>query len=357
MLRINGATSSPFAYALSKTAKSTWSLIAQELAATRRLIHPHTNIVASRCTTTAPPDLLGIQGTGGVRQKCSSLARTPLLFHKEPSARIPFHIISTKRHLSADTMAGKGGSVIPSGAPAPSSPKAELGFKQLFDDESSTFTYLIWDEKSKDGILVDPVDIQVDRDLKAAAELGVNLVFGINTHAHADHITGTYLLKQKVSGLKSIISEASGAAADIKISAGDKIVFGSRCIEARATPGHTAGCLSYVMDDETLVLTGDALLIHGCGRTDFQGGSADTLYASVHSQIFTLPDGCIVYPAHDYKGRTSSTVGDEKANNPRLGATKTKEEFIEIMNNLNLSYPKKIDVAVPANMKCGVPDI
>lgn len=232
-----------------------------------------------------------------------------------------------------------------------------MGLKQLFDEDSSTYTYLLWDQDSKDAVLVDPVDIQVDRDLKEVEKLGLNLRYGINTHAHADHITGTYLLKQKVNGLKSVISAASAAKADMTVSPGDQIRFGGRYLEVRATPGHTVGCVSYVADDGSFVLTGDALLIQGCGRTDFQGGSAADLYDSVHSQIFTLNDDCIVYPAHDYKERTHSTIGDEKANNPRLGVAKTKDEFIDIMNNLNLAYPKKIDVAVPANMRCGVPDV
>lgn len=233
----------------------------------------------------------------------------------------------------------------------------KIGLKQLFDDDSSTYTYLLWDTKSKDAILVDPVDIQVERDLMEAKNLDLNLVYGVNTHAHADHITGTHLLKQKVPGLKSVIAKSSGAQADVHVEAGDRIVFGSRFISVRSTPGHTDGCSSFVADDESFVLTGDALLIEGCGRTDFQGGSASKLYDSVHSQLFTLPDSTIVYPAHDYKGRTSSTIEKEKSANPRLGGGKTKAEFEEIMANLNLAYPKKIDVAVPANMRCGVPDV
>jgi len=201
---------------------------------------------------------------------------------------------------------------------------------------------------------VDPVDVQVDRDLKVVESLGLKLHYGVNTHAHADHITGTGLLKTKVDDLKSIISRESGAKADIHITHGDRIHFGNRYIEARHTPGHTAGCLSYVTDDERAVFTGDALLIKGCGRTDFQGGSASTLYDSIHNQLFTLPDECVVYPAHDYNERVSSTIGEEKKENPRMGGTQTKNDFIEIMANLNLSYPKKIDVAVPANMRCGV---
>jgi len=128
-------------------------------------------------------------------------------------------------------------------------------------------------------------------------------------------------------------------------------------LEARSTPGHTDGCLSYVADDQSFVLTGDALLIQGCGRTDFQGGSSEKLYDSVHTQLFSLPDSTVVYPGHDYKGRLSSTIGSEKETNPRLGAGKTKEEFVDIMANLNLAQPKKIDVAVPANLRCGVPDV
>mmetsp|Transcript_12859 Transcript_12859/g.18891 ORF Transcript_12859/g.18891 Transcript_12859/m.18891 type:complete len:249 (+) Transcript_12859:162-908(+) len=232
-----------------------------------------------------------------------------------------------------------------------------VGMKQLFDEESSTYTYLVYDPETKEAILIDPVDLQVDRDLQAVAEEGVKLLYGVNTHAHADHITGTGILKTKVDGLKSIISAASDAKADIHKKHGDKIHFGNRYVSVLATPGHTAGCISYLTDDSRMVFTGDALLIMGCGRTDFQGGSAETLYESVHSQLFTLPGDTTVYPAHDYKGRLSSSIGKEKQDNPRLGSNKTRNEFIDIMANLNLSYPKKIDLALPANMRCGVPDV
>ena len=263
---------------------------------------------------------------------------------------VSYKTLPTANRRLLSTMSNKGGTIVRSGE--------KIGMKQMFDDDSSTYTYLLWDQATKDAILVDPVDIQVDRDLAAVKELGLNLVYGVNTHAHADHITGTGLLKQKTSGsMKSVISEASKAKTDIHINHGDRIVFGSRFIEARATPGHTEGCLSYVADDQSFVLTGDTMLIMGCGRTDFQGGSAEHLYDSVHTQLFTLPDYTVVYPAHDYKGRTQSMIGDEKEKNPRLGGGKTKEEFVEIMKNLNLAYPKHIDVAVPANMRCGVPDV
>lgn len=232
-----------------------------------------------------------------------------------------------------------------------------VGFQQLFDDESSTYTYLLWDTITNDALIVDPVDTMVDRDATAIKERNLNLRYGINTHAHADHITGTYQLKIKYfPDMKSVIATSSGAKADIHINHGDRILFGNRFVEVRSTPGHTDGCVSYVCDDKSFVLTGDALLIQGCGRTDFQGGSASKLYNSIWEQIFTLPDSTAVYPGHDYKGRTSSTVAIEKETNPRLGANKTKDEFIEIMNNLNLDYPKMIDAAVPANLRDGMPD-
>ena len=248
----------------------------------------------------------------------------------------------------------KGGFIIRASDAPSDAPSAKMQLKQLFDPESWTYTYLLWDEDTKDAVLIDPVDIQVDRDLALVKELGLNLVYGINTHAHADHITGTGLLKRRVAGFQSVISTASKAIADVHVDPGDEIHFGNHFLSVKATPGHTEGCMSFVSDDESMVFTGDALLIMGCGRTDFQGGSAGTLYDSVHTQLFTLPESCIVYPAHDYKERTESTIGKEKAENPRLGNGKTKEEFIEIMANLKLDYPKKIDVAVPANMKCGV---
>lgn len=247
------------------------------------------------------------------------------------------------------TTANKGGSIVRS--------TDRMGFKQLFDDDSSTFTYLLYDANTKDAILVDPVDLKVDRDLQEVEALGLELIYGVNTHAHADHVTGTGILKSKLGTVfQSVISAASEAKADLTLEDGDRIVFGHRFLTAYTTPGHTGGCMSFVADDESFVLTGDTLLIQGCGRTDFQSGSAETLYESVHTKLFqTLPDNCIVYPAHDYKGRTSSTIGKEKETNPRL--SKPKGEFVEIMANLNLSYPKKIDVAVPANMRCGVPDV
>jgi len=232
-------------------------------------------------------------------------------------------------------------------------PRKPTVLRQLFDTcGSSTYTYLIADGEGGDAVLIDPVLEMVDRDLKLVEELGVNLKYCLNTHCHADHITGSGLIKQKMPSVKSIIAEASGAKSDIKVKHGDRISFGDLHIEVRATPGHTSGCVSFVLDDK--VFTGDALLIRGCGRTDFQGGSSENLYDAVHSQIFSLPDNTTVYPAHDYKGHRCSTVGEEKRLNPRL--SKSKAEFVEIMNGLGLAHPKKIDVALPANMVCGIQD-
>jgi len=226
-------------------------------------------------------------------------------------------------------------------------------FRQLFDTSgSSTYTYLIADETSGEAVLIDPVLEMVDRDLKLIDELGLKLKYAVNTHCHADHVTGSGAIKAARPEVKSIIAAASGAAADVKIGNGDRIEFGSLVLEVRATPGHTDGCLSYVFED--MVFTGDAVLIRGCGRTDFQGGSAEKLYNSVHTQIFSLPDDTIIYPAHDYKGHRCSTVGEEKRLNPRLGSGKSEGEFVEIMAALNLPYPKKIDEALPKNMVCGI---
>ncbi|EPS72813.1 hypothetical protein M569_01941, partial [Genlisea aurea] len=206
--------------------------------------------------------------------------------------------------------------------------------------------------------LIDPVDRTVDRDISLVKELGLKLVYAVNTHVHADHVTGSGLLKSKLPGAKSIISKASGAEADLFVEHGDKIPFGDLFLEVRSTPGHTSGCVTYVTGDELhqprprLAFTGDALLIRGCGRTDFQGGSSEQLYHSVHSQIFTLPKDTFVYPAHDYRGFSVSTVGEEVEFNPRL--TKDREGFKRIMADLKLAYPKMIDVAVPANLVCGL---
>jgi sulfur dioxygenase len=230
-------------------------------------------------------------------------------------------------------------------------------FRQMFEKESSTYTYLIADAETKEAVLIDPVRETVDRDLALISDLGLKLVYAINTHCHADHVTGTGLIKQRLPDVKSGIAAAARAKADILYEPGDRIRFGTCELLVLATPGHTDGCLSYYTTAGGVgrVFTGDALLIRGCGRTDFQGGDAGKLYESVHTQILSLPEDTVVYPAHDYKGLTSSTVGEEKRLNPRL--TKSKDDFISLMGNLGLPYPKQIDVAVPLNIVCGVQEV
>merc|ERR1719473_648434 len=227
-----------------------------------------------------------------------------------------------------------------------------LIFRQLFDRSSCTYTYLLG--AGGTGVLVDPVNTKVERDLQFVAELGIKLKYVVNTHVHADHVTAGAMIKQRLPGVKSVLGAATakaGAKADMFLADGELLEFGGRGLRAVPTSGHTEGCTSFVLDDDSMVLTGDTLFVRGCGRTDFQGGSSETLYDSVHKRLFTLPDDCIVYPGHDYNGRTASTIGEEKRLNPRL--TKSKADFVELMAALGLASPKFVDVAVPANLVCG----
>jgi len=225
-------------------------------------------------------------------------------------------------------------------------------FRQLFDRESCTYTYLLADTVSKEAVLIDPVIELSERDVSLVKELGLNLKYVLNTHVHADHITGTGRLKKLVPGVQSVISAKSGAEADVLVKDGDRVSFGGHNLFVAETPGHTEGCVTYINSDAGCAFTGDALLVRGCGRTDFQGGSAGTLYKSVWSRILSLPENTVLYPAHDYKGQTATTVKEEKMYNPRL--TKSEDDFVSLMGNLNLAYPKKIDVSLPANMVCGL---
>ena len=228
--------------------------------------------------------------------------------------------------------------------------------RQLIDKTSSTYTYLIADEQSKEAILIDPVQEQLDRDLALLEELDLTLVYTLETHLHADHITAGGQLRKRL-GSKTVVASNCGAeCADRFVDHHDIITIGSLSLQVRRTPGHTSGCISYILehDGQTYAFTGDALMIRGCGRTDFQEGSAEILYQSVHEQLFTLPDETIVYPGHNYKGVLSSTILEEKRYNPRLRLENTKDRFIEIMSNLRLSPPKKIAQALPANQQCGI---
>jgi sulfur dioxygenase len=224
-------------------------------------------------------------------------------------------------------------------------------FRQMFDSESSTYTYLLADLAQKEAILVDPVLEQVERDLKLLQELELALRYCLETHIHADHITGTGKLRQLTGCLGILPENAEAECADRHIQDGEILELGTIIIKAIATPGHTDSHMAYLVNGDK-VLTGDALFIRGCGRTDFQNGDAGTLYNSVTKKLFTLPDATLVYPAHDYRGLTVSTIFEEKQWNPRF-ANRDKHNFIELMNNLNLSDPKKIMEAVPANQLCG----
>lgn len=227
-------------------------------------------------------------------------------------------------------------------------------FQQLFDPESSTYTYLLADETTREAVLIDTVLEQTERDIALLRDLGLTLKYVLDTHVHADHVTGAGTLRERL-GARTVSSERGGAdCADVLVKDGDVVRFGGHGLEVRETPGHTNGCLTYVTLDRAMAFTGDALLIRGTGRTDFQQGDARTLYRSVHDKIFSLPDTCLLYPGHDYKGRRATSVADEKAGNERLGAGKSEAEFVRIMADLHLPKPKKIDVAVPANLRCGL---
>jgi glyoxylase-like metal-dependent hydrolase (beta-lactamase superfamily II)/rhodanese-related sulfurtransferase len=229
-------------------------------------------------------------------------------------------------------------------------------FRQLFEPQSSTYTYLLADEASGEAILIDPVFEEVRREIALIQELGLTLLATLETHVHADHVTGAWLLKAKLGSRIALSAQSGAAGADIYLKPGDRVTFGARHVEARATPGHTNGCMTFVLDDQSMAFTGDALLIRGCGRTDFQQGSARTLFRSVREQIFSLPASCTIYPGHDYNGSTASSVGEETAHNPRLGSGIREDDFCGYMDNLGLAHPKKMDIAVPANLKCGKPD-
>jgi glyoxylase-like metal-dependent hydrolase (beta-lactamase superfamily II)/rhodanese-related sulfurtransferase len=230
-----------------------------------------------------------------------------------------------------------------------------LIFRQLFDPTSSTYTYLLGDSTSGEAVLIDPVFEQVRRDAALIGELGLKLLWSLETHVHADHVTGAWLLKSRI-GSKIALAEASGATgADRLLKDSDRIAFGKRSLEVRATPGHTNGCVTYVLDDESMAFTGDCVLIRGSGRTDFQQGDAHALYRSVRSRIFCLPETCLLYPAHDYRGLTVTSVAEEKKFSPRLGGEIGEADYVGYMKNLDLPHPKQIDVAVPANLRCGQP--
>ena len=230
-----------------------------------------------------------------------------------------------------------------------------LLFRQLFDSDTGSFTYLLADVTSRQGVIIDTVFEQHDRDLALINELGIELVASIDTHAHADHVTGSWLMHE-ASGCAIGLAAAVGAEnVSLPLAHGDRLTFGGRWLEVRATPGHTDGCLSFVLDDQSLAFSGDALLVRGCGRCDFQQGNAHSLYRSITEQIFSLPDSCLLYPGHDYTGRSVTSVAEEKAFNARLGGNASERDFVGHMENMKLPHPHKIAEALPGNMRSGKP--
>jgi sulfur dioxygenase len=226
---------------------------------------------------------------------------------------------------------------------------------QLFDTASSTYTYVLFDEHSREALIIDPVDEQIERDLAVLREHGLKLVWAVETHAHADHITSAGKLAE-LAGAKTAAPEGCGiGTASVQLSDGASLNFGGQQLQALHTPGHTAGSMSFVWRsaDAVHAFTGDTLLINGCGRTDFQSGSAAALFHSLTQVLFALPDATVVWPGHDYQCRTHSTIGQEKSSNARV-AGKTQAEFVAIMDALQLPKPKRIDEAVPANLQSGL---
>jgi glyoxylase-like metal-dependent hydrolase (beta-lactamase superfamily II)/rhodanese-related sulfurtransferase len=234
--------------------------------------------------------------------------------------------------------------------------RSTMLFRQLFDQVSSTYTYLLADQRTREAVLVDPVFEQHTRDAALVRELGLKLLATLDTHCHADHVTGAWLMRNALGSKIGFSDRYQAANVDIPLNHGDVFHFGAEALEVRATPGHTAGCLSFVTKDHKMVFTGDALLVRGAGRTDFQQGDAHLLFHSIHDRLFTLPDDCLVFPAHDYEGRTSSTIGEERAYNPRIGGGAREEDFVGYMRNLGLPHPKQIAIALPANMRAGEPE-
>ena len=232
---------------------------------------------------------------------------------------------------------------------------ATLLFRQLFDAETGTFTYLLVDVPSRQGVLIDPVFEQHARDLSLIQELGVQLVASLDTHAHADHVTGSWLMHQASGCAIGLAASAGASNVSLPLHHGDQIPFGGRSLTVRSTPGHTDGCLTFVLDDQSMALTGDALLVRGCGRCDFQQGDARTLYRSIQEQILSLPAHCLLYPGHDYSGRSVSSVAEERLYNARLGGEANERDFVGFMENMKLPHPHRIAQALPANLRSGRP--
>jgi glyoxylase-like metal-dependent hydrolase (beta-lactamase superfamily II)/rhodanese-related sulfurtransferase len=224
-------------------------------------------------------------------------------------------------------------------------------FRQLFDSVSGTYTYLIASRRGGEALIIDPVIEKVERYLQLVRELDLRLVKAVDTHMHADHITGLGALRDRTRCITVMGEQTKADVVSMRVAEGDKLTIEGVALDVLYTPGHTDDSYSYLMGDR--VFTGDTLLIRGTGRTDFQNGDARMQYDSLFGKLLRLPDETLVYPAHDYKGDTVSTIGEEKAFNPRLRVT-SADEYVSLMSKLNLPNPKMMDVAIPANMKVGL---
>ena len=223
-------------------------------------------------------------------------------------------------------------------------------FRQLFDHESSTYTYLLADRKGGEALLIDPVLEQTDKYVRLVEELGLRLVMAVDTHIHADHVTALGALRDHTGCATAMGEQTKADCVSLRLRDGERVRVDDLALEVLYTPGHTDDSYSLLLPDR--VFTGDTLLIRGTGRTDFQNGDPAAQYDSLFGRLLRLPDDTFVYPAHDYNGMTVSTIGEEKAHNPRL-QVRGKQEYVELMNGLVLSSPRLMDVAVPANRACG----
>ena len=226
-----------------------------------------------------------------------------------------------------------------------------INIRQLFDQDTWTFTYLVFDDESKESVLIDPVLEQINRDLSLVERPGLTLIGVLETHVHADHITAANEIRTRTSVKIYYGSKTGVKESDVLLNDGDRIQLGNYFITAIHTPGHTEGCTTYFIDNK--LFTGDTLFIGGTGRTDFQGGSAEDTFESCRNKLFIYSDSTLVYPAHNYEGFTVSTVGEERSWNPNVGDGTTKQGFINNENKKDRPYPRRFDVSVPANMKCG----
>jgi sulfur dioxygenase len=229
-------------------------------------------------------------------------------------------------------------------------------FRQLFDSSSSTYTYLLGCPETLEAVVIDPVFEQHARDTALIRELGLKVRYVLDTHVHADHVTGAWLMRDALGAQIALSARAGAENVDVAVDQGDVLAFGNCSVSVRATPGHTGGCVTYVTNDQRMAFTGDCLMIRGAGRTDFQAGDVHQMWQSIHEQIFSLPEDCLIYPGHDYFGRTVSTVREEKLFNPRIGGDAREEDFAGYMENLGLPHPRLLEIALPANLVSGRPE-